>query len=429
MRVHPFVVPVVIFVFSLLLMCLLLSSLDHLSVYDDHTQSHLTLTAIGLPTDLKSAKLITKLIKDSVKSDNSNDYYLILLLFSLIYLVKQTFSIPGSGVLNLLAGAVFSERFSLYSSIGLVCFLNTLGASCCYFLSYLLGSDLILKFINPGRLNQFKQRVAAERSQGNLFIYCLFSRLFPFTPNWFLNLASPVVGIDFLTFSSSIAIGLLPYNIITVQTGAVLNSVQTWEDVISLQTSFKLCALAGSALIPVILKKFFSTQSKEQRAPSSLNSLDSSQYDFAEEDYSPNIIENSSSSSSSSSRRGANDRTNVGRTRSGTRVKSISLAGTKQPSDELFIAPAPFLSTNKSRHSVTSAESISPISAGSASSNSARRRRKEVDDLERSYLNVYDKTPIKFLDGQDHTQPQQLQPKPNAPNLNLNYVQDLYSPR
>lgn len=50
----------------------------------------------------------------------------------------------------------------------------------------------------------------------------LFLRLTPLIPNWFVNLASPLVGIPYPYFLGASFIGLMPMNFILIQTGQTL---------------------------------------------------------------------------------------------------------------------------------------------------------------------------------------------------------------
>ena len=53
----------------------------------------------------------------------------------------------------------------------------------------------------------------------------MFLRLTPIVPNWFLNASSAVVGVPFHIFSGATFIGLLPYTVILVRTGLMLDSI------------------------------------------------------------------------------------------------------------------------------------------------------------------------------------------------------------
>ena len=68
-------------------------------------------------------------------------YYYVLVLFSSAYLFKQTFAIPGSVFLNLLAGAIFGLSFGFC----LTCVLTACGATCCYLMAKFVGRNTALK--------------------------------------------------------------------------------------------------------------------------------------------------------------------------------------------------------------------------------------------------------------------------------------------
>lgn len=46
-----------------------------------------------------------------------------------------------------------------------------------------------------------------EDNRNSLFFFLLFLRLFPMTPNWFLNLSSPILNIPIVQFFFSVLIG------------------------------------------------------------------------------------------------------------------------------------------------------------------------------------------------------------------------------
>jgi hypothetical protein len=82
----------------------------------------------------------------------------------------------------------------------------------------------------------------------------------PFTPNWLLNLLSPIVDVPFNLFFASIFIGrwciyplhstltpflgLMPYNFIAVQTGSILTDIGEKGDVFDAWTIMKLLSIA-----------------------------------------------------------------------------------------------------------------------------------------------------------------------------------------
>ena len=137
--------------------------------------------------------------------------------------------------------------------------LTACGASCCYLLSKNLASEEIVMRMSerllPGKLRTLRRKIEAARAQGQLPFLLLFLRVFPLTPNWFLNVASPWLQVPLMLFAPSVAFGLLPYNFITVNAGAMLSSLRSTSDLMDPQTMGLLVLLAGGMLIPVLLKK------------------------------------------------------------------------------------------------------------------------------------------------------------------------------
>ena len=94
---------------------------------------------IKFPRDLEELKILTNLI--SKMTNTHVGYYYVLVLFSSAYLFKQTFAIPGSVFLNLLAGAIFGLSFGFC----LTCILTACGATCCYLMAKFVGRNTALK--------------------------------------------------------------------------------------------------------------------------------------------------------------------------------------------------------------------------------------------------------------------------------------------
>ncbi|TQE10043.1 hypothetical protein C1H46_004333 [Malus baccata] len=126
------------------------------------------------------------------------------------YIFMQTFMIPGTIFMSLLAGALFGVIRGL---ILVVCN-ATAGASSCFFLSKLIGRPLV-SWLWPERLRFFQAEIAKRREK--LLNYMLFLRITPTLPNLFINLASPIVDIPFHIFFLATFVGLIPASYITVR--------------------------------------------------------------------------------------------------------------------------------------------------------------------------------------------------------------------
>ncbi|XP_072541068.1 transmembrane protein 41A-A isoform X2 [Salminus brasiliensis] len=176
-----------------------------------------TAGAAGLkfPSDLEELREQAALLRLYQKEHSGY----VLLLFCSAYIYKQAFAIPGSSLLNVLAGALFGPWLGLL----LACVLTTV-----------------------------------EENRSSLFFFLLFLRFFPMSPNWFLNMSSPIVNIPVTLFFLSVFIGLMPYNLVCVQTGSVLSELSSLDALFSWSILLKLLLAAGAALLPAAVIRRYS---------------------------------------------------------------------------------------------------------------------------------------------------------------------------
>ncbi|XP_056285747.1 transmembrane protein 41A-A [Pseudoliparis swirei] len=194
---------------------------------------------LKFPSNLEELRELSELLQ-FYKTEHTG---YVLLLFCSAYLYKQSFAIPGSSFLNVLAGAIFGP----YQGLLLASVLTTVGSTMCYLLSKAFGKRYITNLF-PDKVALLQGKI--EDNQDSLFFFLLFLRLFPMTPNWFLNMAAPIVNIPITFFFCSVFIGLLPYNFICVQTGVMLSEVASLDDLFSWERLLQLLAIACMALLP-----------------------------------------------------------------------------------------------------------------------------------------------------------------------------------
>jgi len=77
----------------------------------------------------------------------------------------QTFMIPGTIFMSLLAGALFGQLRGL----ALVVFAATAGASSCYFLSKMIGKPLVFT-LWPDKLSFFQRQVSKDQNRQMCFV-------------------------------------------------------------------------------------------------------------------------------------------------------------------------------------------------------------------------------------------------------------------
>jgi len=225
------------------LICVLsLFSLATLWLYTLSKQFSKAETSIHFPHSLDDLKSIAKVVKEH----QAEQPFLVIVLFCSAYLYKQTFAIPGSMLMNVLAGALFGKWFAF----PLVCLLTACGATCCYTMINLFGKQF-LKRRFPDKIGSLKRRV--EANQHRLFYFLLSARLFPMSPNWFMNMAAPIINIKVAPFFITIFIGLMPSNFICVSTGEILSTISSLNDIYSTSTIISCIFIAIVAMAPAVL--------------------------------------------------------------------------------------------------------------------------------------------------------------------------------
>lgn len=164
------------------------------------------------------------------------------------YIFLQTFAIPGSIFLSILSGFLFP----FYLALLMVCTCSAIGASLCYLLSSLLGRKLLFKYF-PDKATQWSQTVIKHKD--NLLNYMLFLRMTPLLPNWFINLASPVIGVPMIPFTIGTFFGVAPPSFVAIQAGQTLNKLTSSSDAWSWSSVIILLIFALLSLVPVLFKK------------------------------------------------------------------------------------------------------------------------------------------------------------------------------
>ncbi|GMH22593.1 hypothetical protein Nepgr_024436 [Nepenthes gracilis] len=179
----------------------------------------------------------------------TSDYTLqVLVGYCMVYIFMQTFMIPGTIFMSLLAGALFG----VFKGMTLVVFAATAGASSCYFLSKSIGRPLILS-VWPDKLSFFQAQVAKRRKR--LLNYMLFLRVTPTLPNAFINVASPIVDVPYHIFFLATFMGLIPASFVTVKAGLALGELQSLSDLYDFQSIAALFLIGIVMITPSLLSQ------------------------------------------------------------------------------------------------------------------------------------------------------------------------------
>ncbi|GAB4844820.1 hypothetical protein Ancab_038208 [Ancistrocladus abbreviatus] len=189
-----------------------------------------------------------RMLKDNLAMYANDHPAQFILGYCSTYIFMQTFMIPGTIFMSLLAGALFGVLRGLI----LVVFNATAGASSCYFLSKLIGRPIV-SWLWPEKLRFFQGEIS--KRQEKLLNYMLFLRVTPTLPNLFINLASPIVDIPFHVFFLATLVGLIPASFITVKAGLALGDLKSVKDLYDFKTLMVLFLIGSVAIFPTLLKR------------------------------------------------------------------------------------------------------------------------------------------------------------------------------
>ncbi|XP_047933194.2 transmembrane protein 41A isoform X2 [Anser cygnoides] len=105
---------------------------------------------LRFPSDLEELRELAEALRDYEREHRGAA----LALFCAAYLYKQSFAIPGSSLLNVLAGALFGP----WTGLALCSALTSLGATCCYLLSGAFGKRFVV-YCFPDKVALLQEKV------------------------------------------------------------------------------------------------------------------------------------------------------------------------------------------------------------------------------------------------------------------------------
>ncbi|CAL5355740.1 unnamed protein product [Camellia sinensis] len=199
---------------------------------------------LKLPRTLQDLQIL----RDHLESYTSDYTIQVLMGYCMVYIFMQTFMIPGTVFMSLLAGALFG----VFKGVALVVFNATAGASSCYFLSKLIGRPLVFS-LWPDKLVFFQAQVAKRRAR--LLNYMLFLRVTPTLPNTFINVASPIVDVPYHIFFLATFIGLIPAAYVTVRAGIALGELRSIGDLYDFHSIATLFLIGIVSITPTLMSK------------------------------------------------------------------------------------------------------------------------------------------------------------------------------
>lgn len=174
-----------------------------------------------------------------------------VLVFSLIYIIVTSLSLPGAAVMTLAGGALFG----LIIGTIVVSFSSTVGATLAFLASRYLLRDMVK--------NKFGDRIEkinkGLEKDGKFYLFTL--RLIPIFPFWLINLAMGLTPIKTLTYFWVSLVGMLPGTIVYVNAGTALREINSIKEILSLKVIISFSLLG---LFPIITKKILDFYKKRR---------------------------------------------------------------------------------------------------------------------------------------------------------------------
>ncbi|EGC32247.1 hypothetical protein DICPUDRAFT_81895 [Dictyostelium purpureum] len=212
---------VVFFAVSITVIVFLFLNFPNLS--EEHKQ------LIRLPQSFKDVKVLSDILSKYTK----DNYFIVITTFGVIYTFLQAFSIPGSVFLSFLSGGLFGLKVQPLS----------------YLISYYIGRNMVRRLF-PDKLKLFSESISQRRD--NLFNYIIFLRITPFLPNWFINLASPLLDVPISTFAIGTFIGIMPATFLAVKAGISIQNISKPTDIFDLKSILSMGILATLSILPTL---------------------------------------------------------------------------------------------------------------------------------------------------------------------------------
>jgi len=149
------------------------------------------------------------------KTYQAANWWFVVGAFELVYVSLKMFAIPATFSLSILAGALFPLPVAqLITGLG-----EGVGSSLCYLTSRAIAGPVVERFFSA-KLQKLRARAAQERE--HMLLFNFFLRLTPFLPNYFINIASPLVGVPLGPFFIASLFGTQGSLLFLALTGATL---------------------------------------------------------------------------------------------------------------------------------------------------------------------------------------------------------------
>ncbi len=183
--------------------------------------------------------------RDDLLRYTQEHFAMAVTIFSALYLLQTTFSLPGGAVLTLTGGFLFGSFLGTL----IVLVPATLGATLAFLGARYLLRDWVERTFGD-RLKTIQEGFAKDA-----FSYLLTLRLIPIFPFFLVNLLSGLSRIRLGTYVLATAVGIIPGSFVFANAGRQLGSINSIGEIASPSVLGALCLLGLFAVAPVLYRK------------------------------------------------------------------------------------------------------------------------------------------------------------------------------
>ena len=181
----------------------------------------------------------------------AENYIVAVLVYTVIYILMTSFSVPGALVATITGGFLFGLYSTIYTVVG-----ATIGATFVFLAAKTALGGFLKKRAGDG-FNKIQ-----EGFNKDAFFYLLSLRLIPAFPFFLVNLAPAFFGVRLSTFVVATMLGIIPGSAVFTYLGVGVGTLFEGNEPVTADTFFRieiiiaLLALGFLSLIPVVYKRF-----------------------------------------------------------------------------------------------------------------------------------------------------------------------------
>lgn len=184
--------------------------------------------------------------RDRLLAFTDANYAIAVGSFIVSYCLVAALSLPVAAILTVAGGFLFGTVLgTVFVNVG-----ATTGATLAFLVARYLLRDWVEKKFGD-RLGPIQEGFAK-----NAFSYLMTLRLIPLFPFFLVNMVSGLTRVSLGTYVAATAIGIIPGSFVYAYAGRQLGTINSLEEIVSLNVLLALILLGLLALVPVVYRRF-----------------------------------------------------------------------------------------------------------------------------------------------------------------------------